>query len=168
MSSAASLNVDLAPSLGAYFIGLLFGAVFLGITWAQTISYYREYPDDRVFLKLLVGSFLAMYTFYNDTLFRPTRVFDTLSFIFFAHAAYTYMIIGFGNFAIASSLVWSLGSEPIWTDLVGIIVHLFLAYRVQLLDPRWRIFSVVIAAILQALVSLAAFGDHLVFCGPLT
>ena len=37
MSSAASLNVDLTPTLGAYFIALLLGAVYVIFPSARAV-----------------------------------------------------------------------------------------------------------------------------------
>ncbi|KIJ58906.1 hypothetical protein HYDPIDRAFT_33704 [Hydnomerulius pinastri MD-312] len=81
-------------------------------------------------------------------------VLDTLSVALIAHGVYTYLITDFDNLLAMESLVWSISSEPAVTGLVALMVHLFLAYRIQVLDHNWRTFALGIA-----LVSFFPFGN---------
>ncbi|KAN0086265.1 hypothetical protein V8E55_007399 [Tylopilus felleus] len=137
MSSPQTLRINFGPTLGALLVGVVLGSVFLGITCFQTVFYYRTYPKDTAFLKVLVGVLCVL---------------DTLSLTFWTHAAYTYLITNYGNLSAASTLEWSVAAEPPITGLIALSVHLFLAWRIQFLDHRWRIVSIVIA-----LASFASF-----------
>ncbi|KAI9461377.1 hypothetical protein HD554DRAFT_1521453 [Boletus coccyginus] len=137
MSSSQTLQVNLGPTLGALLIGVVLGAVFLGITCLQTAFYYRAYPRDTTFLKALVGILCIL---------------DVLSLVLWAHAGYTYLVTNYGNLATANTLVWSVAAEPPITGLIALSVHLFLSWRIQILDHRWRLLSIAIA-----LTSFASF-----------
>ncbi|KAH0828768.1 hypothetical protein J3R83DRAFT_3206 [Lanmaoa asiatica] len=163
MASTVTLpQVNLSPTLGAALIGVVFAAIFLGITILQSTFYvsyqtlvfgpnltlstasrtsqYRTYSKDPVFLKLLVSVLLIL---------------DTLSVALLTHGIYTYLVTDFDNLMAVDSLVclntnlildlsfffFPPQSEPVVSGVVALIVHLFLAYRIQVLDHRWRLLS---------------------------
>jgi len=115
-------QIDLNPTLGVDFIGVVLASILYGITTLQTIFYYRTYPKDRAGLKLLVAALWAL---------------DTLSLILVAHGVYTYLVIDFANIEDASAIVWSIASEPIVTSVIALTVNLFLIYRIWSLKKKW-------------------------------
>ncbi|KAI0786854.1 hypothetical protein C8Q75DRAFT_247399 [Abortiporus biennis] len=52
--SVSSVAVDVGPTFGAAFVGLVAGATLFGVTLLQTYEYYKRYPSDHVLLKTLV------------------------------------------------------------------------------------------------------------------
>ncbi|OCH89534.1 hypothetical protein OBBRIDRAFT_658379 [Obba rivulosa] len=56
----AGPNLHLDPTVGCLFIGVLFAILFYSCTCAQTLFYFRTYPNDRPFLKLLVAFLSAL------------------------------------------------------------------------------------------------------------
>jgi len=126
------------------------GAAFLPITCLQTAFYYRTYPKDTTFMKALVGVLCAL---------------DVLSLILWAHAGYRYLITNYGDFAVADSMLWSVAAEPPVTGLIALSVHLFLSWRIQILDHRWRILSIVIALASFASFSMVITAVILEFAG---
>ncbi|KAF8553337.1 hypothetical protein OG21DRAFT_1497745 [Imleria badia] len=172
MSSSQTLQfqINFGPTLGALLIGIVLGAIFLGITCLQTAFYYRTYPQDTIFMKVLVGVLWKV-------------VLDVSSLILWTHAGYTYLITNYGNLAVADSLVWSVAvsedpsltgcivltlvckAEPPVTGLIALSVHLFLSWRIQILDHRWRIPSIAIALVAFASFSLVITAATLEFAG---
>ncbi|OCH92066.1 hypothetical protein OBBRIDRAFT_833768 [Obba rivulosa] len=51
----AETDLHLGDTAGSVFIGVLFATVFFSCTVAQTVFYYRRFPNDRLGLKLLVA-----------------------------------------------------------------------------------------------------------------
>ncbi|KAH7917457.1 hypothetical protein BV22DRAFT_1135390 [Leucogyrophana mollusca] len=125
-------KIDLIPTIGMDFIGLLFAAVFHGITTLQAIFYYRTYTKDRVTLKILVAVLWIL---------------DTLSVALIANGVYTYLVLDFADPLAVEALVWSINSEPAVTALIALIVQLFLVYRIRTLNQAWTPFCVILALI---------------------
>ncbi|EMD32960.1 hypothetical protein CERSUDRAFT_118388 [Gelatoporia subvermispora B] len=48
-------DLHLFGTAGSVFIGVLFASVFFSCTVAQTVYYFRQFPKDRLLLKLLVA-----------------------------------------------------------------------------------------------------------------
>ncbi|KAH7909762.1 hypothetical protein BJ138DRAFT_1114709 [Hygrophoropsis aurantiaca] len=109
-------KIDIVPTIGMDLIGIIFAAVFYGITCLQAIFYYRTYPKDKLVLKLLVIILWAL---------------DTLSLALFSHGVYTYLVLDFADPLSLEDIVWSIYSEPVVTAAIALIVHLFLVYRIR-------------------------------------
>ncbi|KAG8213531.1 hypothetical protein J3R82DRAFT_10164 [Butyriboletus roseoflavus] len=132
-STIIPISINLNPTFGAAFIGIVFAAIFHGITILQGIFYYRTYPKDRIFLKLLVALLLIM---------------DTLSLALATQGVYTYLVSDFGNLAaIYSPVALGISNEPIVDCVVSSTVQLFQAYRIRVLDQRWWPLSIVIGVL---------------------
>lgn len=54
------LPFELTMSCGLIFIGSLFGTLLFGIACAQTLYYFRRYPDDGLGIKMLVVFLLLL------------------------------------------------------------------------------------------------------------
>lgn len=121
----ASIHVDLRSTFGMVFIGVFFGAIFLGITTMQTIFYYATYPKDKWFMKLLVAVLWIL---------------DTLSLVLTTVSIYTYLVIDFMDPLELIYVHWGMGCEPIVTGLVAFLVHEFLIFRIWTLNKNWTIY----------------------------
>ncbi|OSX60743.1 hypothetical protein POSPLADRAFT_1066845, partial [Postia placenta MAD-698-R-SB12] len=121
----ASIHVDLRSTFGMVFIGVFFGAIFLGITTMQTIFYYATYPKDKWFMKLLVAVLWAL---------------DTLSLVLTTISIYTYLVIDFMDPLALLYVHWGMGCEPIVTGLVAFVVHEFLIFRIWTLNKNWTLY----------------------------
>lgn len=92
--SSALPNIDLNPTIGALLIGLILASIFEGITTMQTIHYYTIFPDDSLFLKLMVLSVWLL---------------DMLSLAMISHAIYTFVILDFMDPLALMNVPWSIG-----------------------------------------------------------
>jgi len=127
-----STVVDLKPTFGWIFIGVVCAAVFYGITVLQTLFYFQTYPSDTIFLKSLVTGIWIL---------------DTLSLILVAYATYTWLIIDYANPLALNNIIWSIAAEPLCTTNVALSVHLFMAYRIYILKPKLILLSIAIAVV---------------------
>jgi hypothetical protein len=130
--------LDLKPTFGWLFIGVLFAGVFYGVTVVQTLFYFHTYPNDRFYLKGLVTGIWIL---------------DTLSLIMISHGTYTWLVIDFANPLGLNEVIWTIASEPLCTVTISLWVHLFMAYRIYILNHK-----LVLLAIVIALVSFVPFG----------
>ncbi|KZT04339.1 uncharacterized protein LAESUDRAFT_728165 [Laetiporus sulphureus 93-53] len=122
--------IDLNPTMGATFVGLLLGAVFHGITTLQSIFYYTTYPNDKIVLKLLVALLWLL---------------DSLSLAMIAYGLYKYLITDFLDPLALMYMDWGLATEPIVSGIIAFIVHEFLIYRIWMLNRRLVIYVVFLA-----------------------
>lgn len=116
------IHINLTPTLGVDFIGVVFASILYGITVLQMIYYYQTYTKDRLWVKLLVAALWAL---------------DSTSLALVVHGVYTYLVTDFANFEAASSIVWSIASEPAVTSVVALTVDCFLIYRILTLRKNW-------------------------------
>ncbi|KAF9000086.1 hypothetical protein BDQ17DRAFT_1410454 [Cyathus striatus] len=136
--NALGINVNIKPTMGCVFIGLLVSTVFYGVTIMQSIFYFQTYANDIRFLKALVTVVWAI---------------DTLSVILGSHGVYTWVISDYGNPARLSDVVWSIAVEPLCTSTISLLVHLFMAYRIRALNGSMRPLAAFVAV-----ASLFPFG----------
>jgi len=127
---ASLLDLNLNPTFGAVFIGVLLAAVFYGITTLQTIFYYNNYRNDRIMFKALVGTLWIL---------------DALSLIMVSYSLYTYLVTNYLNPLALAYTNWGIGAEPIVTGLIAFIVHEFMIYRIWALNRNWTIYVGVLA-----------------------
>ncbi|KAL6299967.1 hypothetical protein BKA93DRAFT_552930 [Sparassis latifolia] len=139
LGAIATMNLD--PTMGALFIGILLAAIFHGITTLQTIFYYTTYPKDRGLFKFLVAFVwaldtlsLAMVSFavYMGVAAEPA-VSGTIALIVhlflssriwkldrrLASFAIILSVIAFVPFGISFASVGTIlhkGSHSLWTD----------------------------------------------------
>lgn len=116
----------------------MFAAVFYGVTVVQTLFYFQTYPNDKITLKLLV---------------TVVWILDTLDIIFAAHGTYNWLIIDFANPLALNDVIWTIASEPLCTSTIALIAHLFMAYRIYILNRK-----LVLLALVIAVVSFVPFG----------
>ncbi|KAG6376572.1 hypothetical protein JVT61DRAFT_1550 [Boletus reticuloceps] len=80
-------------TLGALLIGSLVAAAFWGVTSVQTYIYYHRYPDDPLFLKLVV---VVLW------------ILDTFDACLTSHIAYHYLVTNYMNPKSIAIPVWTL------------------------------------------------------------
>ncbi|KAF8843184.1 hypothetical protein BDN67DRAFT_924969 [Paxillus ammoniavirescens] len=108
-------------TLGAFLIGVLISAILYGVTCAQTLYYYRRYPSDPWYIKLLVAAVLAS---------------DTCHQALITHSLYVYLVTDFGAYQNLGLLVWSLIVEVLFNGFTALMVQCFLAMRVYRLSNK--------------------------------
>ncbi|KAJ6576564.1 hypothetical protein DFH09DRAFT_1149712 [Mycena vulgaris] len=128
------IHVDLNPTMGADFIGVVLSSIFYGITTLQTIIYFGTYDNDRTFLKIMVASLWIL---------------DSTSLAMFSAGVYKYLVIDFGGLLAIAEIDWSIASEPMVTGTIALIVHLFLAFRIRNLNraPFWTYVACVVSIV---------------------
>ncbi|GLB45095.1 hypothetical protein LshimejAT787_1901730 [Lyophyllum shimeji] len=113
----------LDSTLGAVAIGLSVSCVVFGVLSTQVFLYYRRYPADRLFYKLLVGIIWTL---------------ELVDQILIVHFVYYYTITHFGDYItlLTGKVVWSVLTEVAIAALVGILVKACYAMRVWRFSNR--------------------------------
>ncbi|KAF9008011.1 hypothetical protein BDQ17DRAFT_1350411 [Cyathus striatus] len=138
--SGLTIALDIKPTFGYIFIGLLASAVFYGVTIMQTISYFRMYENDIMFLRILVSVLWVL---------------DTTSLIMVSHGVYTWVITNYANPLGLNIVVWTILAEPLCTATIACTVHIFMAYRIRTLNIALQPLAIVIAIIAFLPLALA-------------
>ncbi|KAJ7292697.1 hypothetical protein C8J57DRAFT_1703604 [Mycena rebaudengoi] len=131
------VGVLYAPFLG----GMMVGCFLFGITISQTIIYFRNFRDDALSLRALVGTALIV---------------DTFHFVMVSEGVHNWYIFCKlpQNYALLTTFHWSLGASIIATYLITSLVQMLYILRVYKLSK-----SIVVALVLGALsVIQLAFG----------
>jgi hypothetical protein len=132
MSSIQPTLVDLKPTFGWIFIGVICAAVFYGVTILQMLFYFQTYPSDRIFLKSLVTGIWML---------------DTLSLILVSHSTYTWLVIDYADPVALNKIIGTIAFEPLCSATLALIVQSFMAYRIYVLKPKLMIVSIAIVVI---------------------
>lgn len=133
---------SLDSTLGAAAIGLSVSCVVFGILTTQVFLYFRRYPADRPFYKVLVGVIWTL---------------ELADQIFIIHFAYYYTVTHFGDFITLykGDVVWSVLTEVALAALVGILVKGCYAMRVWRFSNRNIFITGTIVVLITAQVVLA-------------
>ncbi|EED84445.1 predicted protein [Postia placenta Mad-698-R] len=111
MSTLPLIQIDLNPTMGAMFVGLLLGSI------QSILEASGEQPTAGPRGTLLIkGLKVAM-------LCSSTRILDTLSLAMIAHGLYIYLISDYMDPLALAYMSWSLSTEPIVSGAVALIVH---------------------------------------------
>lgn len=142
MSSSPGIH----DTLGAAFIGLLFGTTLYGITILQAYQYFLKYPNDT---KVQKGWVILLF------------LLDTANIVFGIHAMYFYLIFRFGDLSSLQTLIWSIKPFGIAHVLVIWIVQSLYLWRIWRLTnslrlPTWIVRVVMVGLVVIVLVGLAA------------
>ncbi|KAF8525779.1 hypothetical protein BU17DRAFT_83261 [Hysterangium stoloniferum] len=113
-----------------------------GILTLQTFSYYQRYPNDRRYLKAVVGSIWILETFH---------------IILVTYMIYEYLVTGFGDYAALQRNTWSFNMHVGLTTIVACISQIFFVFRCWMLD-RSTLNTIVSLFILGIAVIQLAFG----------
>jgi len=125
----------IADTFGEALLGLVFSAVFYGVTLMQTYQYYDTCRSDGWFMKTLVAVIFVL---------------DTAQLGLVIHVVWFYLIDSFGHPENLILVIWSLLAQIIFSTTIASIVQFFFAYRIRLLSRNWFIsFLIVVFAILH-------------------
>jgi len=105
-----SLNLVLGPIL----LGSLFGWGLFGVLCLQTYLYYRWYPKDEMVIKVLVAGLFAL---------------ELIDAAVSTHAAWFFLVAGWGNPQAALGSPWSICATIILTGIIAVVSQLFFASR---------------------------------------
>ncbi|KIM38259.1 hypothetical protein M413DRAFT_447994 [Hebeloma cylindrosporum] len=120
-------GVDIPRTFGALMIGGIVAAVFGGVVTAQTFAYFKNYPADSKFIKLLVG--VVWFIDFCHTIFVSTSLWD-------------HLIVHFGSAQRIDYIPWSLAMTIAFTAMLTFLVHLFFVFRIFKLSKRNFFFAV--------------------------
>ncbi|KAF9260751.1 hypothetical protein L218DRAFT_962331 [Marasmius fiardii PR-910] len=147
MSAETCAPIVIPPlhnTMGALFIGVAIAGALWGITSMQTYNYFmRYYGIDRPVISIMVGIVYA---------------FDTVHQIMISHLLYTYLVSNWGNPVILGTLVWSILIMVLMTGFIGLVVQLFLVYRVYVLSHKnYVVVGVVLLPVFGVFASSMAY-----------
>ncbi|KAI0683911.1 hypothetical protein C8T65DRAFT_749163 [Cerioporus squamosus] len=127
---------SLTNTYGALLISSFLGLGLYGFTINQTYRYYRLFPTDFVWHRLLVPAIFIADTFHSVTLI---------------HICYHYLVQNyFDPFALLVG-VWSIKIMPLTTGIVVLLCQTFYTRRIFLVDKRyrWIVFVIVILMLVE-------------------
>jgi len=133
---------DINVTYGSAFIGLVAGAILYGVTLLQTFLYYRTYPQDSRFIKILV--FVVW-------------ILDTAHLVLCTVAMYWYLVMNFNNPEALNKTSWSMNLQTDCNGLIGLIVECFFARRVWIMSGNLWLTGLIV------LLSCVHFGLGIVF-----
>ncbi|KZV71593.1 hypothetical protein PENSPDRAFT_402962 [Peniophora sp. CONT] len=136
-----SLNLD--ATLGAMHIGTSLAGYLLGLTTAQAVYYYTQYPDDSLIFKLLVGWTVTLDFFHQ---------------ICIEHNGYEYQVTNWNNPAAILDIFWSLIAQVFVIGLLTVTAQLFYVWRL------WKLSNSYILPAIVSMLALAQFGLLLFYC----
>ncbi|KAJ7248822.1 hypothetical protein C8J57DRAFT_1672696 [Mycena rebaudengoi] len=124
-----------APFLG----GMMVGCFLFGITVSQAIIYFRNFGDDTIVLRALVGTVLIL---------------DTFHFVMVSEGLHNWYIFCKlpQNYALLTEFRWSLGASMVATYCITTLVQMLYILRVYRLGKKMWIALVLGALSLAQLV----------------
>ncbi|KAI9067890.1 hypothetical protein FKP32DRAFT_1672613 [Trametes sanguinea] len=143
---------SLTNTFGAILIGSYIGFIIYGLTLYQTFYYYKAFPNDRLYLKLLVGVVLTMETWHT---------------VLCMHTCYHYLVTNFFNPPALLDGCVPINLVCISAGLSIISCQTFFVRRVYLLVGwRWRLLIAVVIIFLLAELGLAIAATIETFLKP--
>ncbi|KJA19166.1 hypothetical protein HYPSUDRAFT_190082 [Hypholoma sublateritium FD-334 SS-4] len=112
--------VDIHRTLGALMVGGIVAAIFSGIVTAQVFAYFKQYPEDRRSIKILVCSMFL----------------DCCHTTSVGAALWDHLISHFGDLNRIDYIPWSLAITIALTAVITFLVHQFFAYRIYKFSKR--------------------------------
>lgn len=132
-----ALPIDFEATFGAFFVGAVASVGLTGVTTLQSWLYFQKYPQDSLYLKLLV---LTVW------------VLEILRSAISIHGGYYYSVKHWGDWRALLAPVWSMKLMIMLTNVIELVVHGFFINKVwQTTYGR--------AKILCSLITLFALGD---------
>ncbi|KAH9933209.1 uncharacterized protein BXZ73DRAFT_101171 [Epithele typhae] len=126
-----------SATYGPIFIGVVFNVLLYGVTITQTYIYFTTFKKDRIRMKAFVGLLLLC---------------DTVNCAFDITFLYTALVTNFGNVSALTTATWVFATDAAMTAIIGSLVQLFFAWRVQVLTNNTLAVVVIAAcAIIQLL-----------------
>ncbi|KAF8660987.1 hypothetical protein AX16_001509 [Volvariella volvacea WC 439] len=115
-------DIDIPKTFGALLIGGLVASGFTGVVTSQVYAYFKLFPDDRQFIKVLV--FVVW-------------ILDCGHSVFVASSLWHHFITAFGDPLDIIHIHWSLASEQMtvaFTATLTLLVHSFFIHRIHKLS----------------------------------
>ncbi|RPD62177.1 hypothetical protein L226DRAFT_535540 [Lentinus tigrinus ALCF2SS1-7] len=117
--------LPLDKTLGAYLLGTFAGAILYGLSIHQLYRYFRLFPTDSLFIRILVAAVMLLETAHTAMTM---------------HTCYFWLITGFLNFSLLmNESPWSLDALPMILSTIMLTTQLFFAKRVFLLGPKYQL-----------------------------
>ncbi|KAG6829915.1 hypothetical protein H0H92_002938 [Tricholoma furcatifolium] len=113
------LPANVVQSSGPLILGYLFNWGLFGVVSTQVYYYYIAFPEDRLYCKCLV---FGVYTL------------ETLQTAVITHDAFMSFGAGFGSFEALDNIQLTCLSIPILSGIVGCVVQMYYAYRINILS----------------------------------
>ncbi|KAJ3747365.1 hypothetical protein DFH05DRAFT_802911 [Lentinula detonsa] len=114
---------------GSAFVGLIVSATLYGATILQVYLYYRNYPKDARFLKVLVFTLC---------------IFDTMQLVLCVTALYWYLITNYNNPSVLDQLTWSMELQTDCNGVIALLVECFFARRVWLMSSNMYLVTIIV------------------------
>ncbi|KAF9467739.1 hypothetical protein BDZ94DRAFT_900411 [Collybia nuda] len=132
-------NEILEKGAGPLLVAYLASWGFQGVLCVQVYQYYRAFPNDRPFLKILVYGVFTL---------------EVVQTILVARDAFDTFVVGFADLTTLSNIRLLWLSFPVLGGIVGSMCRLFLIYRLHILSKSWV--STLSATILAVVTEVAA------------
>ncbi|KAI9060739.1 hypothetical protein FKP32DRAFT_1678690 [Trametes sanguinea] len=130
MSTAAITSIlhslgfpSLSSTLGAIYVGVVIGTMLYGLTVHQGYRYYKLYPKDRLFLKIMVSAIFLV---------------ETLHTVLWIYIGYHYLVAEAFNLAGTLDCHWTIRATFIVTSIAVGLCQTFYCLRIFLFGPRYR------------------------------
>ncbi|KAL1746894.1 hypothetical protein HDZ31DRAFT_61719 [Schizophyllum fasciatum] len=148
-SPAPAQGNPIETPLGMLLIGLIISCALYGLNFLQIYLYFRAFPQDSWWLKLMVALLLAL---------------DTAGTALSGHGVYTYLIKHFGDPTAIAGIDTSLEIESQITNFITLIVQWFYGYSlIQLAAGRklkWIAFLIFFLALVSFAFGTAAVANN--------
>ncbi|OSD06497.1 hypothetical protein PYCCODRAFT_939343 [Trametes coccinea BRFM310] len=133
-------------TVGALLVGMTATSTLFGILTAQTVYYFRRYPEDRYFLKSLVTSVWAL---------------DAIQQVFFMATIWGWIIQRKADDIDGHPLMMSANVQLVVNAVLVCIVQLFYASRVYTLSRNSKL---LISLCVQTILIFATLALSIVLC----
>lgn len=123
MVQVALVQATLDNTVGVLFLGVVLGALLLGINFLQSYIYFHEFPNDSRLHRISVLALCLL---------------DALHLALAIHCVYAYVITGFGYAPGLTVIAWSIKLQVSVNVVVILIVQCLYTTRVWLLGSYHR------------------------------
>ncbi|KAI9060734.1 hypothetical protein FKP32DRAFT_1678688 [Trametes sanguinea] len=113
----------MASTFGAIYTGVVVGTMLYGLTLHQGYRYYKLYPTDRLYIKILVSIILIL---------------ETLHTVIWIYIGYHYLVNEAFNLNGTLRCHWTIRSTFIITSMAIFACQTFYCCRVFLIGPHYR------------------------------
>jgi len=121
--SLPALPIHYDSTLGAGFVACLISTALYGVTCAQSLSFYQNYPHERKIVKWAVAILWVL---------------DTAHVMLVAHALYWFLVSHFTDPLIIIYIPWTIWASGIVAPTSDAIVRCFFIYRIWVLSQKKR------------------------------
>lgn len=130
------MSLSLGSTVGAEFIGHIIVDILFTLTTIQTYIYFRDYPKDKLFLKIPIAALWVL---------------NAVHFAFICDGIYNALVVNYGNPVESAGFHWSWPAEYLLDSCIEIIVRSIYCVRLWKL-VGWN-------TLVAALISLLTLGN---------